>query len=274
MLASLRRRLGSGHCILTNRPALPYFPLHTRPISDVIHVEPVRPLAYDLHEPSRSYPNKKPPNPIIFLHGLFGSKKNNRGISRYEEPNRVKELFISLFNLAIECLLGTWEFLCTLWWAHGCCFLRWTGSGKLIAIGSEKSWGFSPQPASWLLCYGPGCVGVHSGSRPGQRHRYRPLNVRPKLIFWLRMDLTYGCARGAKTAMTLALGWPEMVASLVAVDNAPVSAALNQDFSAYIRGMEIVQAANVTRQADADRILREFEAVGRRFARGPAMSSD
>ena len=41
----------------------------------------VRPLAYDLHEPSRPRTDKQNA-PIIFLHGLFGSKKNNRGISK------------------------------------------------------------------------------------------------------------------------------------------------------------------------------------------------
>lgn len=46
------------------------------------------PLAYDLHEApvefTKKYldanPNKK--SPILFLHGLFGSKANNRGISK------------------------------------------------------------------------------------------------------------------------------------------------------------------------------------------------
>lgn len=45
-------------------------------------------LAYDLHEPppkpaaaSKSAdPNRQ--SPILFLHGLFGSRKNNRSISR------------------------------------------------------------------------------------------------------------------------------------------------------------------------------------------------
>lgn len=41
-------------------------------------------LAYDLHEP----PNPKEGSqhnapPIIFMHGLFGSKKNNRSMSKY-----------------------------------------------------------------------------------------------------------------------------------------------------------------------------------------------
>lgn len=41
-------------------------------------------LVYDLHEPAK--PVSEDPNrqsPILFMHGLFGSKKNNRSISRY-----------------------------------------------------------------------------------------------------------------------------------------------------------------------------------------------
>ncbi|KAI1000763.1 hypothetical protein K3495_g7435 [Podosphaera aphanis] len=37
-------------------------------------------LAYELYEPSKY--SATIPNPIIFMHGLFGSKKNNRGISK------------------------------------------------------------------------------------------------------------------------------------------------------------------------------------------------
>lgn len=44
------------------------------------HTLPVRPLAFDLHEPTKPAPNAAAP--ILFLHGLFGSKKNNRGISK------------------------------------------------------------------------------------------------------------------------------------------------------------------------------------------------
>jgi len=47
-------------------------------------------LAYDLHEPpttssssSSSSSSKNNAPPIIFIHGLFGSKKNNRSMSKY-----------------------------------------------------------------------------------------------------------------------------------------------------------------------------------------------
>ena len=39
------------------------------------------PLAYDLHEPAKPVADNKT-NPIIIMHGLFGSKKNNRTISK------------------------------------------------------------------------------------------------------------------------------------------------------------------------------------------------
>jgi hypothetical protein len=42
----------------------------------------VSPLAFDLHEPAKPKFDSKT-SPILFLHGLFGSKKNNRAMSKY-----------------------------------------------------------------------------------------------------------------------------------------------------------------------------------------------
>ncbi len=67
--------------------------------------------------------------------------------------------------------------------------------------------------------------------------------------------------RGAKTAMTLALGSPDLVRDVVSVDNAPVDAAVEGQFARYVQGMKRIDAAGVTRQADADAILREYEPV-------------
>ncbi len=61
--------------------------------------------------------------------------------------------------------------------------------------------------------------------------------------------------------MTLALRSPDAVANIVAVDNAPVDAALRNDFAHYIRGMEKIQSAGITRQAEADQILQKYEEV-------------
>lgn len=61
--------------------------------------------------------------------------------------------------------------------------------------------------------------------------------------------------------MTLALQSPESVADIIAVDNAPVDAQLSSDFPSYIRGMKKVDQSNVTKLAEADKILQDVEKV-------------
>ncbi len=72
---------------------------------------------------------------------------------------------------------------------------------------------------------------------------------------------------GAKTAMALALQSPEIIHDIVSVDNAPVDVALLSNFGKYIQGMKKIEEAGVTRQAEADQILKDYEEVGtsRRF---------
>jgi pimeloyl-ACP methyl ester carboxylesterase len=65
--------------------------------------------------------------------------------------------------------------------------------------------------------------------------------------------------------MTLALRSPELVANIVSVDNAPADKVLSRDFAEYVRGMKRIQEANITRQAEADKILEEYEEVSRRW---------
>jgi pimeloyl-ACP methyl ester carboxylesterase len=73
-----------------------------------------------------------------------------------------------------------------------------------------------------------------------------------------------GHSMGAKAAMTLALQRPGLVANLVAVDNAPVDAALKTDFHGYVAGMLEVQRRGVRRRGDADEVLRPWAKVRRR----------
>lgn len=61
--------------------------------------------------------------------------------------------------------------------------------------------------------------------------------------------------------MTVALRSPEQVSALIPVDNAPVNAALKSDFPKYVRGMQHVESAKVTKQSDADKILQDYEEV-------------
>ncbi|EEH02971.1 abhydrolase domain-containing protein [Histoplasma capsulatum G186AR] len=68
-----------------------------------------------------------------------------------------------------------------------------------------------------------------------------------------------GHSMGAKTAMTVALRCPKLVSSVVAVDNAPISATLGNQFAKYVKGMQEIERANFTKQSDADRILQQYE---------------
>ncbi|KAG8420408.1 hypothetical protein J3459_011095 [Metarhizium acridum] len=162
--------------------------------------EVVRPLAFDLHEPPKPKVNETT-SPILFLHGLFGSKKNNRGISK-----------------AIARDLGRYVYALDL-----------------------RNHGESPH---------------------NQRHDYLSMaeDVSSFIKDKMLTDVSIiGHSMGAKTAMTLALRSPEMVSNVVAVDNAPVDVALNGDFAKYIRGMKMIQGAKISRQAEADAILQNFE---------------
>ncbi|KAI9049311.1 hypothetical protein LZ554_007155 [Drepanopeziza brunnea f. sp. 'monogermtubi'] len=156
-------------------------------------------LSYDLHEPPR--PSSDAPRAIIFMHGLFGSKKNNRSISK---------------ALARDL-------------------------GRPIYAVDLRNHGDSPHhPHHDYLSMAADVahfMAAHSLTKP-------------TLI---------GHSMGAKTAMALALRAPALVHDFVAVDNAPVDVALQSSFAAYVRAMQKVEAADVTRQADADAILSAVE---------------
>ena len=62
-------------------------------------------------------------------------------------------------------------------------------------------------------------------------------------------------------AMTLALRSPHIVGALVPVDNAPVDATLKSDFAKYVQGMRHVEDAKVSKQIEADHILKKYEDV-------------
>lgn len=67
--------------------------------------------------------------------------------------------------------------------------------------------------------------------------------------------------------MTVALQSSDLVSALIPVDNAPVNAPLKSDFGKYVQGMQEVEAQGVTKQSDADKILKEYEEVNFSFLR-------
>lgn len=161
-------------------------------------------LAYDLHEPPKAEPSggrlASKAAPILILHGLFGSKKNNRSISR---------------QLARDL-------------------------GRPIYALDARNHGESPHdPRHDYVAMAEDVEGFIDEHRLGA-------------------STLIGHSMGAKTAMTVALRKPEMVRDLIPVDNAPVDAALNNDFAAYVKGMKAIDEARITRHMHAHEILEPY----------------
>ncbi|KAF6241582.1 hypothetical protein HO173_000293 [Letharia columbiana] len=155
-------------------------------------------LAYTLHEPHKPQLDHAP---LIVLHGLFGSKQNNRSISKA----LARDLKSRVYALDL------------------------------------RNHGDSPHDA------------VHDYAAMAddleefiQQHD-------------LRLPTLIGHSMGAKVAMTVALRSPQVVGGLIAVDNAPVDAILKSDFHKYVQGMRDIEQAQVSRQAEANDILKKYE---------------
>ncbi|PYH46442.1 alpha/beta-hydrolase [Aspergillus saccharolyticus JOP 1030-1] len=155
-------------------------------------------LSYQVFKPEKDEITR---DPIIFLHGLFGSKQNNRSISRALARDLKCEIFtVDLRN--------------------------------------------------------------HGHSFHAEEHNYSVMAedvVKFMQQLKLKKAALIGHSMGAKAAMTVALETPSLVSALVPVDNAPLNAPLKSDFGKYVRGMQQVEAAKVTKQSDADKILQEYE---------------
>ncbi|KAL4890520.1 putative alpha/beta fold family hydrolase [Aspergillus ambiguus] len=155
-------------------------------------------LSYQVFGPEKEEATR---SPIVFLHGLFGSKQNNRSISRALARDLKRQIFtLDLRN-------------------HGQSFHSQEHNYSVMAEDVMK---FIDQQK-------------------------------------LGQCVLIGHSMGAKAAMTVALESPDVVSALVPVDNAPVNAALKSDFGKYVRGMQHIEAQNVTKQSDADKILQEYE---------------
>ncbi|KAI1214961.1 alpha/beta-hydrolase [Annulohypoxylon truncatum] len=197
------RRIVSARPVFGTQPLplpLPQRAIKSRPYSSSSSISTVE-LAYDHHPPPKG--GREPQDaPIIFMHGLFGSKKNNRSVSRV---------------LARDL-------------------------GRHVYTVDLRNHGDSPHAPEH----------TYPAMAADVSHFIRARNLQsPTLI---------GHSMGAKTAMTLALSSPSLVADLVSVDNAPVDAVLSGTFARYVEGMRRIEAAGVRAQSAADAILKEYEA--------------
>ncbi|OQD85780.1 hypothetical protein PENANT_c009G09278 [Penicillium antarcticum] len=75
----------------------------------------------------------------------------------------------------------------------------------------------------------------------------------------LERPAVIGHSMGAKTAMTLALRYPNLVSKVVAIDNGPIHLPLKSYFPNYLQGMAKANDAKVKSHLEADMILRQYE---------------
>ena len=104
----------------------------------------------------------------------------------------------------------------------------------------------------------------HGDSPHDSRHDYEALGDDIESFIsehGLKDTTLIGHSMGAKACMVVALRSPSLVANLIPIDNAPVDAALKSDFGKYVKGMQKIEQAKVTKQSEADAILTEYEEV-------------
>jgi len=158
-------------------------------------------LSYEVH---RSRQCEKDPStsksPIIFIHGLFGSKVNFRTIGRHLSHDLNRPVY------AVDL----------------------------------RNHGTSPH------------------ARP---HNYTSMTT-DLLSFIdshaLTSPVLIGHSMGAKVAMCAALTEPATIGALIAVDNAPVDAALKTDFASYVSAMRAVGRAKVKNMREGEEVLKAY----------------
>lgn len=74
----------------------------------------------------------------------------------------------------------------------------------------------------------------------------------------LETPILIGHSMGAKTAMAVALQHPSLISRIIVVDNAPVEATLTSSFPKYIQAMRKIEDSKLTKQSEADEILRDY----------------
>ena len=126
-------------------------------------------LAYNLHDPSNPESGHAP---LIVLHGLFGSKQNNRSISKYGLSCRA---FHVCHLIRVEHLHEISKRQC----------MRLSVVNKTFeemhfahhAVGSEKSWRFTARSSPRLLRDGGWCGRVHPTAWPAATYNDRSFHV-------------------------------------------------------------------------------------------------
>ncbi|KAF8427328.1 prolyl oligopeptidase-like protein [Tirmania nivea] len=176
------------------------------------------PLAYTLHEPPKGTVTVA--SPMVVMHGLFGSKQNNRSISKMFAKDLKRPVY-AVVRYAYPALSMQRE--------------------KFNMLLDLRNHGDSPhhQKHNYIAI-------AEDVEHFIQEHGLKDVTL-------------LGHSMGAKTAMAVSLRRPDLVRDIIAVDNAPVEAMLGSSFGQYVQAMRRIEDANLQKQSEADLILKEYE---------------
>ncbi|KAK9377297.1 Alpha/Beta hydrolase protein [Lipomyces chichibuensis] len=176
--------------------------LSTSPLRQTVSNE--QPIALDYLQfdpPSPDSVKNSNIAPIVVLHGLLGSKQNNRSVCR----RFAKELQTTVYALDLR--------------NHGDSPHARTHDYKGLALDVE--------------------------------HFIDTTIKKPSVIL--------GHSMGAKTAMAVALRRPDIVDSMIAVDNAPIDAALGSDIPKYVQALRHIDRMGLRSIKDSFEVLGKYE---------------
>ncbi|KAE8554089.1 hypothetical protein EYB25_002627 [Talaromyces marneffei] len=165
----------------------------------------VVPLAHEIHHgvnslnsPSRASHDN---NPIIFLHGFLGSKRENKAVSRLLARDLSRQVFaLDLRN-------------------HG-----------------------------------------DSAHHPVHNYMDMALDVEAFIkTHGFRSVSLIGHSMGAKTALALSLHAPDLISTVVAIDNCPITLPIPADFQKCIDALAEVNNVRIKTHSEGERILARYE---------------
>ncbi|KAI8373977.1 Alpha/Beta hydrolase protein [Choanephora cucurbitarum] len=131
-------------------------------------------------------------------------------------------------------------------------------------FGSKKNWSSLAKAFSSRLSRDVYTIDLrnHGDSPHSEEHTYEAMTT--DLVEFiskhnLKAPILLGHSMGGKAVMATALQHPEMVSKLVVVDMPPVAMTLSRNFATYVDAMKEIEAANVSKQSEADKILAKYE---------------
>ncbi|KAI5820016.1 abhydrolase domain-containing protein [Pyronema omphalodes] len=193
------------------------------------------PLSFARHDPPSSDKPSPSSPPLVILHGLFGSKQNNRSISKSVSSSQ------SSPKTSISFITGVPQ----------------APLSKQLLTNSRRAFAKDLNTSVFALD-----LRNHGESPHIDRHDYEAMSADVEQFLEqnrLENSILMGHSMGAKAAMALSLRRPDLISKLISVDNAPVDAILHSSFGHYVRAMERIENSQVKKQSEADLILQEVE---------------